>query len=531
MSWLDIGALKDRVATALSSYDWRTAQQLIDQVIRKTHEERSPCPADAAAAMLDALRGKRRFELITRAAEAFVFSGQTAPPIRRHYAQALIDSGLLLAAEPILLALAGETLEGDSQVVEAHGLLGRLYKQRFVNADRPDHPYARAAFERALAEYLQTYRINPLKNYWHGVNVVALLHRAKADRIPIVHAPDAAALAQDVLETLRNSGADDPFALATKAEALVALGEYRDAEDALLEYSRHPETDAFKATSTLRQFEEVWRLRDDTPPGSTLVPILRAAAVRGENGALITAAANVDREIEKVKEAQTKLESNFGVDKTVTLKWYLTGLERTKSVARVERLDGRGHGTGWLVRAEDFFADRTGLLLLTNAHVVDATGAGGALTPGQARANFQGLDTTFELADTIVWSSPATRLDATFLAFKNAVPAAAPMPIASQAVELDVPPQRVYIMGHPDGRDLEFSLHDNKLVDIAQSFLRYRTPTEHGSSGSPVFEHLGWQVVALHHAGEPSPGADGKKPAYEANEGIAMSALRTATGR
>jgi hypothetical protein len=526
MSWADMGALQESLPKALSSYDWNTARDISEQVIRKTCDERTPCPADAAAAILGALRGKRRFELLMRVAEALVFSGQTAPRIRRHYAQALIDSGRLLAAEPILLALAGETLEGDSQVVEAHGLLGRIYKQRFVNANRPDNPYARAAFERALAEYLQSYRVNTLKNYWHGVNVVALLHRAKADRIPIVHAPDPDALARDILETLRNSDASDPFALATKAEALVALREYRDAEEALLEYSRHPKTDAFEAASTLRQFEEVWRLRDDTPPGSTLVPILRAARVRGENGALIAAPADVNKEIDKVREAQTQLESNFGVDKTVTLKWYLTGLERTKSVARVERLDGRGHGTGWLVRAEDFFTDRTGVLLLTNAHVVNAAGIGGALKPGQAIANFQGL----AIADAVVWSSPPAQLDATFLAFTNDVPPAAPMPISPQVMELDVPPQRVYIMGHPDGRDLEFSLHDNKLVNITEPFVHYRTPTEKGNSGSPVFEHLGWQVVALHHAGEPSPGADGKKPGYEANEGIAISALRTVTG-
>ena len=84
-------------------------------------------------------------------------------------------------------------------------------------------------------------------------------------------------------------------------------------------------------------------------------------------------------------------------------------------------------------------------------------------------------------------------------------------------------------MGHPEGRDLEFSLRDNKLLECNDSLLRYRTPTEHGSSGSPVFEENGWEVVGLHHASDLYERLDRKQPPYEANEGIAISALQRAT--
>ena len=531
MAWSDLESLQRELTAALSSYDWTRARDLCLRLIRMTREERSPCPLRAASDILGALRAKRRFELIAAVAEAFIFSGQNAARIRRHYAQALIDSGLLLAAEPVLQSLAADSFEDGNQVEEAHGLLGRVYKQRYVNADRPDNRYAKAAFESALAEYLQTYRLKQTRNKWHGVNVVALLHRGKADHISIAHAPDADSLAREILETLRNSDDQgEPFGLATRAEAYLALGDDRAAEAAILEYSRHEKTDAFEAASTLRQFEEVWRLRDDQPPGTTLLPVLRAARLRGEGGDLQATVGAVSTEIARVREAQSRLETNFGLDQTVTLRWYQTGLERTRSVARIERADGKGKGTGWLVRAEDFFPGRSGPLLVTNAHVINADGTGNALRPDKAVANFQGLQRTFQL-DQVVWSSPASELDATFVAFKGAAPDASPLPVSLDKVTLDVPPQRVYIMGHPDGRDLEFSIHDNKLVNCPERFLHYRTPTEGGNSGSPVFEHTGWEVIGLHHAGEPTTPVSGVKWPYEANEGIALSSLIAATRR
>ena len=531
MAWSTLSEIQSELDAALGTYDWRRAKVICDRVIRMMHDEPAPCPEREAKALLASLRKKRRFELIAPVAEALVLTGQNAPRIRRQYAQALIDQGFLLAPEPVLQALAAEPLEGDSQVAEAHGLLGRIYKQRYVNANAPRNLYARAHFERALAEYLQTYRLDPSRHYWHGVNVVALLQRARADGISIQNAPDPGAMARAILETLRDGSASpDPFALATRLEVFLALGDHRAAEDAALEYSRHQDADAFEVGSTLRQLEEVWRLRDDEPPGATILPLLRAAKLRGEHGAVQGPAESVEVEITKVRSARNQLEKNFGSDKTVTLQWYETGLLRTKSVARIERLNGKGHGTGWLVQAEDFFPGRTGPLLLTNAHVINGDGSGDALTPDQAQANFQGLPSVVELEDRVVWSSPPDKLDATFVAFRGVPPAAQPMPLWSRKIRARVPPPRIYIIGHPEGRDVELSLHDNKLIGCNERLLHYRTPTEPGSSGSPVFEEDAWKVIALHHAGGWYAGLDGKSPPeYEANEGIAILAIQDAT--
>jgi len=78
--------------------------------------------------------------------------------------------------------------------------------------------------------------------------------------------------------------------------------------------------------------------------------------------------------------------------------------------------------------------------------------------------------------------------------------------------------ERVNIIQHPSGRPKEVALHDNQVTRIKDKVLHYRTDTEPGSSGSPVFNN-DWDLVALHHAGFREGG--GKA----VNEGIRISAI------
>jgi V8-like Glu-specific endopeptidase len=88
----------------------------------------------------------------------------------------------------------------------------------------------------------------------------------------------------------------------------------------------------------------------------------------------------------------------------------------------------------------------------------------------------------------------------------------------------------MYVIGHPKGRDLELSLQDNYLLGFDDMLVHYRTPTEKGSSGSPVFEPEDWRVIALHHKGnEEMKRLDGKDGTYEANEGISILKLQAET--
>ena len=68
----------------------------------------------------------------------------------------------------------------QSEVAEAEGLTGRVYKQYYVNNNDPKSPINRRHIERSLEAYWSVYKRNP-EYLWHGINVVALVARAKRD--------------------------------------------------------------------------------------------------------------------------------------------------------------------------------------------------------------------------------------------------------------------------------------------------------------------------------------------------------------
>ncbi|KPI17995.1 hypothetical protein OV450_7959 [Actinobacteria bacterium OV450] len=70
--------------------------------------------------------------------------------------------------------------------------------------------------------------------------------------------------------------------------------------------------------------------------------------------------------------------------------------------------------------------------------------------------------------------------------------------------------ERVNIIGHPSGRLKEVALRDNALLVRLEDFLHYKTDTEPGNSGSPVFNDQ-WEVVALHHSGVPRTNDEGRQ--------------------
>jgi hypothetical protein len=337
-------------------------------------------------------------------------------------------------------------------------------------------------------------------------------------------ATDCRALARTILATLDQKEEESieglyAWDLATRMEAYVALGQVDQAIGTANQYVVKSGADDFEISSTLRQLIEIWQISNEDPPGYKLLPILRAAKLDKEGGGLTV----------PVQEARRDLEKVFGSDGSLTLRWYQTGLARGKSVCRIETVDGRGIGSGWLVKSADFFPNQPPRsLVLTNAHVVSTTYAS-AIKPPAAWANFQMIEKRVQLKS-IVWSSTVEELDATFLDFAEDLPCE-PLHLSPSPMSIADPAPRMYIIGHPGGRDLEFSLNDNRLVACNPQKLHYRTPTEGGSSGSPVFDHVGWEVVGLHHAGRSKmPKLNG--PAgefYEANEGIAVLAIQQKT--
>jgi len=525
--WQDATEGERQLNVALNTFDWNTVDQLIGDLIAMLARDPGKFDEAFARRVLSRLERQRRFGPMTRVGDAFLEAGFVAHQIRRRYAQALIDQGFFHAAEEVLRAVIADTSVPRFEQEEAQGLLGRTSKQIYVNAQAPANPRNVARLQNAVDSYWLSYASNPTENYWHGINVVACLRRAESDGVKLKAPAVPERVASNILRNLQNreneskTGELPAFELATFMEVHLALGQFQEAVARAKMYAECKDADAFEIASTLRQLEEVWRLRDDQAPGEMVLPVLRAALLKREGGSLKLSALGVRSNLEKV----------FGADRSVSLKWYTDGLERAKSIARIET-NGKGFGTGWLVDSADFFPGRNGLLLITNAHVISPATPDrypDSLRPEDATVHFQ-IQGWKIPAGRVEFHSPVNELDATLLELPNLPSVAAALPLEPKVLEVANPPQRLYIIGHPGGRDLEFSLQDNQLLAVSERLVHYRTPSEGGSSGSPVFGPTDWKVVALHHAGRKDmPRLDGQPGIYEANEGIALAALKKVT--
>ncbi len=520
---------------ALKRFDLTEIGSRCDSLVQRLNTT-TFCPDEGfAKSVLGSLQRKRCFEQLRRVADAFIQNGLTSSRIRRQYAQALLDQGELSAAVHYLNALVADTqgIEGQEfELAEARGLLGRAYKQVYVNIGGVGSERAAAALSEAIRAYLAVYDSDPNAHSWHGINSAALLLRAEKDHVKIEDIGDPGqrgrAIAKAVLarmselwENWRASMWDSGTAM----EACVALEQHDEAAQWLQRYVSEPQADAFEIGSALRQLEEIWRLDVDKEPGARLLPVLRAELLQRQGGT-VTVDAKELRAGALAGESPEHLEKILGSVRYHSYKFMLRAIERARAVARIEHVTGQGYGTGFLVRGRDLH-EKLGedYLLITNAHVVsDNPDVKDALAPQDAVVTFQLLheegcaDEEYAVSE-LVWTSPPWKLDATILRLESVPGGVDPFPVHPR---LPVPDgdQRVYIIGHPKGGSLSFSIQDNVLLDHEAPYLHYRAPTEGGSSGSPVF-NAQWKLVGLHHAGSHQmPKLRDQPGTYKANEGI-----------
>jgi len=526
-----------------------TRAEQIDQLRSKAEATierlRTVVRADRSDAklLLGQLRDARLLDLMGQLAELLSRLDPDDAKIRRLYAQYLIEAGNVTTAIDVLHTLAARLPPGHPEGDEALGLIGRCYKQIFIEAPDKTTVSARQALDESIAAYHRPYAANR-QNTWHGINLVALLTRASGFGLRVVRDDlDATAIAREIIATLEAKPEPDrdPWHFLTLAEAYLALGQWDDVDSAVGAYVNGSEGHAFLCASALRQFREVWNVEDMDERGRAIAAVLRARALELEGHDLRIDPHDVTQ-LQAIQPPDSTLEAILGDDAPTTYKFMLLGMERAQAVASIRRKLGRGVGTGFLVRASDFDLAPAGsdeLLVLTNWHVVSP----GGLYPGQ-HPGF--VDIVFEAADVpsaynvkeIVWASPIQHHDAVFLRLEGYPPGVKPMPIADTLPPL-LDQTRVYVIGYPGGSELSLSLQDNGLLDYegppagqprpnGVHRVHYRAPTQPGSSGSPVFNDTGWSVIALHHAGFKAETArlNGKDGTYLANEGISILSIR-----
>ncbi len=464
--------------------------------------------------------------------------------VRRLYVQALLDQGHFTAALLVLERLINDT-EGADLVenAEAKGLMGRAYKQLYMNAAAPTVNCNQKWLDRAVMAYYGPYKREPKSYAWHGVNVVAIAHRSIRDNVPIATSelPLPVTLAHEILEYIKTKDATDSanhWDYGTAIEASVALGESKNALKWARKYVEEKKADAFEFSSTLRQLEEVWGLpaasdMENKKNEEAILSLLRATILGRESGSVEKSARDLRSELIELKSAD--LERVFGTDRFVSLDWYRRGLSRCAGVARIGREATRGVGTGFLLMGAALHPTLgEELYLLTNSHVVSPSPElPDTVRPADAIIIFEGLPGAEGKSWTVkklIFNSPISELDATLLQLDRSVPGVEPYPIAS-ALPDRTGPHRLYVVGHPLGGGLSFSLQDNLLLDWDQQRVHYRTPTEPGSSGSPVFDDQ-WRLIAIYHAGRADMRKlNGKPGTYEANEGINILTIVEKIGR
>lgn len=551
----------DQIRKELNEFDWTAATITCTNLIENIFSTEITFEIDDFFQIMKQLRRKRRFALMVRLGDALSITSRTNFSIRNLYAQSLIEQGYFTSGISVLEKLETEMnpkVEELHEYNETQGIFGRAYKQLFIRTGYSKSETAVKFLEKSINYYLQVYQNDNKNNTWHGVNAVALLAMADRHKISSVSSlGDFKKLAKEILlniEEKEKNNTADAWHFATASECCLALKDYDEALKWLAGYSSQEDCDAFELASTLRQFEEVWELSMDEKSGQMLMPLLRAELLRRSGGEFEMDPEDIRKElalakkvtsqyeslVEKATESShTKLEKVFGVDSFRTYKWYMQGAARCLAVARIGLDSSRGEGTGFLVKGNSLHESLgEELFLLTNSHVISDDPLEKALSPREAIVIFEVLDPNLEFKlNDIIWSSPSTELDACLIRFSKEdqeklveftkdvewYPLSNTLPMGTD--------QKVYIIGHPRGGTLQLSFQDNHLLDHQDPRIHYRTPTDNGSSGSPIFNRT-WMLLGLHHAGSDEMKClNGKEGNYSANEGIYIQAIIAALAK
>jgi len=465
------------------------------------------------------------------------------------------------------------------ETVELHGLRARVAKDRFVRAGDAGANVAAEQREqlllRARDDYASQYAQDE-NRYWQGVNALALQARHERESGSQDPSP-AEVLAQKLVRQLKTrlkkhykqfvdltkrrerllqrgssmtqwdrehlqwlgEDANVHWVFASLSEACLALGLCDEAELWLYRFIGYRHTKPFDLNAYARQLREIWQAdhtRFDSNCASRLAFILRRYLQAK------TDSVSFSREqAQALRDSQDLLERNFTGETLFTVPMVERMLQVCASVGSVNTRRLVRKGTGFLIDRRQLWADGPdGLVFVTNAHVMSATLSGAAVRPADAVIAFDmdgstgAMPQLFEV-DTVLFSSDPGEvgipigtydlLDVTIVTLKSLPPNARGLTLQHALPDFRAR-ARAYVVGHPNGADLQISLHDSVLLDYdpLPRLIHYRTPTDPGSSGSPVFnEH--WEVIGVHHAGSANARRLDGKGTYEANEGIALSAL------
>lgn len=515
-------------------------------------------PADkadmTATAILAELRARRAFQAIAGIANALMLSGVGGVAAWRHRAQALVElkkfDEAIWTAKEIGQRFASR---GDEQELRtARTILARTSKQKYVDAAQTN-PGTQNAADIAMAAqlYMDAYteqRSSSGAYYYEGLNALAVLKRADKDSIPVLPHIDRDQLCESVENNARSivdqklTGRSDVqvdegmfWAMLTLAETATAK---RDLEAARHETQRALDhanvNNLFNLGAFSRQLREVWQL-DREPTGSPWRALLNSIDLvimrLSQNDVISLTKPQLDQlennfDEKTFEHGSKRAEALLGSFKLVPAMAYIDYLKSVCSaIARIKSSTRpmAGSGTGFLMQGETLSPKWRGkTVLVTNFHVVSPDGVyQGSLVPEEAVASFTFLPQRPALAvGKVLWTSAFNAHDCTILEIDiSDYPDLTPLkhfkksPPANKTDPTGNPIGQVNVIGHPAGREMELGTTGLDLHEWTHTLfkastgppvpipvLRYNSPTEPGSSGSPVFDMQSLELCALHHA-------------------------------
>lgn len=531
--------------------------------------------ANAVAEVLRSLRAARLFDLLSRAADRALARAPDDAVLRCLYGQGLIDGGQPHAGIEMLQTVVKLPNARESDLYEAHGILGRGYKQLYVDAvtSAALPPSARAQLGHYLNDAIREYSLNydparPSVNHWHGINLAALLVLARNDGHRDVVNPTGKTpeeLARGIIDALKPQAGstNDGWVLASLGEACLVLGDYTTAAQYYGQFVAHPSTkaDPSMLASAVRQLEQVWRLEPADGGGGPILAVLKSAQIALPEGKFTLPGDSLKQiaTFAGTKEAADFRETMVPGGSFVKLAELQMVVMRAAAVAAVADENGRTMGTGFLLAGSDLHESLgRDIYMLTNAHVMSDPTKPGAepktLDPRKVRIILEGADRANLTCDPeVVWQSPVVEHDACLVRINCPIGSVKPLTVAPEGTRLSLENEAAHsggstvsVIGYPLGGPLSLSTvgtvlgANGALVDMGARkaneddpvYLHYRAPTEPGNSGSPVFETDKWTVIGLHHMGfnafDGRPRLRGQPGIRQANEGIEIRSIKRA---
>jgi hypothetical protein len=554
--------LADEIVAAGREGQKKAAEDAAAKLTELLQRSGTPLDDKLALQVMTALRNVRAFPELAKLGDRLIALGAKEPAIRKLTAQGLIECDQLHAALGTLEELFSVTRFSDKQHIDGLGLAGRAFKQVYADVSkRYRSASTNTALRDALTNSVQRYQRgytqsrnmpSPDRGDWtyHGINLVALLERAKRDGIAIEAARvDIDPLLREIIAAYGSEGetAKETWDFATLGEAYVARKDWASAEKWLRTYAQHEKVNAFELNSTIRQLEQIWQLDANDEAQGRLLYLLKAQLLAKDGGELIVSTGERSQLLQASTPMEGQPEAFLSDRRPKPVGWLKAGLERANSVALIKTIaTGRGFGTGFLVRAGDFIPKLGDMpALLTNAHVLserteEQQAPGVQASPiKKAKVEFTTAGKDIRHKDfvcrEVLWDSPRGELDATLVAL-HPTPTDIP-PLAISTKRPEARKSHVIVVGHPEGLpQLCVSLFESPLVQIGaklkkeHEYLHYTNPTVGGNSGSPVFEDGEWEVVGLHHSGpnlqsKTLPKLDAQEGEHSVNEGIYIGSI------